>query len=397
MAIPTSEDPLAGFSANEHAILERVPTIPLRRLAAAIVRLKMRLQFTGWLQYVIPVVPATGLGLLGGLVGLAGLPWVGGAFGGLATALFALIVFDIVTVKLRLSPPEPRPRPNTHLDAFEIMRRRRSCRSFQTRAMTDPDREALLDSVARHTAEATLGPSPVRLEFVQAPLTVWPTVNASEFLIAVLPRPYDRRSIIDVGRVLQKVVLDATRLGLGTCWIGPGADPETLAHYLGDRYDPEHDLIIVTCAVGYPSLFAPLFVRTFSRAMRHRHPLEDLFFTDIDRTRPSELGDPAVAPFVPAMEACRWGPSSYNGQTTRAVTHVEGGRLQRVDFCPTTASHYYAPVALGIWCANWEVGCQALGEVGRFVAEPPPDGDVVLPRVDVTWERAERPQHDPLT
>ena len=55
------------------------------------------------------------------------------------------------------------------------MRTRRSCRSFQTRLMDDEDREAVLAAVGQHTAAPTLGPAPVRLEYVRGDLTVWRT------------------------------------------------------------------------------------------------------------------------------------------------------------------------------------------------------------------------------
>lgn len=274
------------------------------------------------------------------------------------------------------------------LDVFELMRARRSCRSFQTRALEDEDRDALLRSVQRHVAAPTFGPSPIRLEYIRAPLTVWPTVNASEFLVAVVPRPYDRRSVIDVGRVLQRVVLDATRRGLGTCWIGPGADHESVEHHLGDRFDPDMDQIICVCGVGYPSRYVPLFIQVFSRQMRHRMPLSDLFFADRALHHPIDVTSGPYAELRRCFEACRWGPSSYNGQTTRGVVHVEDGEVAAIDFLAVTGSRFYAPVAVGIWCANWETGCGALDVEGDFQVQPPPEDQVVAPRWDVTWVSA---------
>jgi hypothetical protein len=60
-------------------------------------------------------------------------------------------------------------------------------------------------------------------------------VGAREFLVALAPHEYDRVSIIDVGRALQKVVLDATRMGVATCCIGPGTDQTDIQNLLGDR------------------------------------------------------------------------------------------------------------------------------------------------------------------
>lgn len=37
-------------------------------------------------------------------------------------------------------------------------------------------------------------------------------------------------AVMDVGHSLQKVVIDATRMRLGTCWIGSGAGQESILH-----------------------------------------------------------------------------------------------------------------------------------------------------------------------
>jgi hypothetical protein len=66
--------------------------------------------------------------------------------------------------------------------------------------------------------------------------------------------------------------------------------------------------------------------------------------------------------------------------------------LKRFDFYATTASRYYAPVAVGIWCANWEMGCEALGIHGHCDVLSP-EGRCVrddqaqpqLPRYDLSW------------
>jgi|GEM_PF-4441569 len=115
-------DPLAGLGPNERALLERLPTATLRRLAATVVRTKMRLQFKGWLQYVLPLGPAAALGLLCGLGLLVGLPRVATGFGCAAVGVLAIALFDVVTVKFRLHPPEGRPARREGLGAFDLMR-----------------------------------------------------------------------------------------------------------------------------------------------------------------------------------------------------------------------------------------------------------------------------------
>ncbi len=375
---------MAGLGANERAILTQIRWRAARRVAVAAVRTKMRLQFTGWLQYLLPAPPILLLAALGGLAWLLGAAWLASALLAAAALLLLVATFDIITSKLKLRLPERRPPSLDALAPFDLLRARRSCRSFQTRPMSDADREALLAAVETQRAVPPIGATTPRLEYIAAPLTVWPTVNASEFLVAIVPKAYDRAAVIDVGRTLQRVVMDATRMGLGTCWIGPGADHESVIAHLGDRFDPAADHIICVCAVGYRSRYIPLAIRLFNLRMSSRRlPLSELFFADSALERAIDVSAPPYKRFAGSYEACRWAPSSYNGQTTRAAILTSPERhVSEVRFLTTTASRYYAPVALGIWCANWELGCEALARPGAF--ELIRTGDA-LPRHDVTW------------
>ena len=373
---------------------------PPRSLKTALWALKTRLQFTGWLQYMPNALAVVVFGALAGLgaviASLSSAPasWLVGLPLGLASVLALNLVFDVVTVKFELRPREPLPPRREALDAFDLMRARVACRSFQARELTSEHRQELLTEAARFAApEHQIGTGPVRFEYIAARLTVWPVVGAREFLVAIAPKTYDRAAVVDVGRSLQKVVHHATRMGLATCWIGPGADHASILHHLGPRFDVERDHIICVCAIGYRSRFKPAALRLIQTIQRRRKPLGELFFADSALRRPIDPAAPPFAEFGRCYEVCQWAPSSFNGQPTRAAAIADArGRVARVDFYASTASRFYAPVALGIWLANWELGCEALGLAGHFEAldsrtrglsEEPE-----LPHYDISWIRA---------
>jgi nitroreductase len=362
----------------------------------ALWKLKVRLQFSGWLQYLVHAIVVLVMLLLAGLGWLIGywpvvLVWLPL---GIAAVLFVPLIGTILIVKYGLHPTESLPAKKTSLGAFDLMRGRRSCRSFQWRKLTSEHHAELMEAVGTNSQPGRqLGHRPIRFEYIAAPLTVWPVVGAHEFLVALAPHEYDRLSVIDIGRSLQKVVLHAARMGLATCWIGPGADQKSIIQHLGDRFDPARDHVICVCAIGYESMFKPLFIRVIQRFQHKRLPLSELFFADPSFTIPLETGAEPFNAYGRCYEVCQWSPSSFNSQTTRcaAVTERIEDRdtLTRFDFCASTGSRYYAPVALGIWCANWETGCEALGQPGHF-AVLPPDARAVenapdLPRYDVSW------------
>lgn len=178
--------PSAGATRRRRTVLERF------------VAVKTRLQFTGWLQYLPTVAVALLLLAAAGITALAigwhplgvGIPLF---LGGVLAAISAV---DVVTLKGGIRPAERRPPRRDDLDAFELMRSRRSCRSFQRRLLSDTDRADLLTSVGVHTrSDVLIGKAQVRLEYVQATLTVWPAVGATEFLVAVAPAEYAGRRL----------------------------------------------------------------------------------------------------------------------------------------------------------------------------------------------------------
>jgi hypothetical protein len=393
-----------NLSPEEQAVLEGARTPILRDIFTRIWRIKLRLQFTGWLQYIPFALSALAFFIIAAFAHLLGIVRAAGAFALIGTLLLVILIFDLVTVKFRIRFHERLPKRNDDLGMFDLMRARRSCRSFQTRKLRPADYNELMEYVRLHSSSPTIGKSPVRFEYISAPLSVWPTVNATEFLVAIAPSQYDRLAVIDVGRSLQKIVMDATRMGLGTCWIGPGADQTSIARDLGARFDPQKDHIICVCAIGYKSCYIPMFLRIFNLQFHRRLPLSSLFFADSHFKQPLNVEAYPFNRFGRTYEICQWSPSSYNGQTTRCaaglepngaqkVEHGEGDpRLARFDFYAATDSRYFAAVAVGIWCANWEMGCEALGIEGHIAVlsaeqRGVQDGETCpqLPRYDLSW------------
>ena len=141
----------------------------------ALWRLKVRLQFSGWLQYVIHAVWILIMLILAGIGWLIGywpmllfwLPLAIAAFLGIA------LVGTIVIVKYGLHPTERIPASKTDLDAFDLMRSRHSCRSFQSRNLSQEHHAELIEAVRIHSQlDRQLGRLPIRFEYVAAPLTV---------------------------------------------------------------------------------------------------------------------------------------------------------------------------------------------------------------------------------
>ena len=360
------QDTYSKLGANEKTIVDKIRNNTLKSVFLGIIGLKLKLQWKGWLQYLIPTPIILSLLLIAFTTYLLGAIYIYYGFAILAMLLSIRVLFDIVTVKYKFRFPESKPQRRDNQNVFDLMRLRHSCRSYQIKKLTEGDFKELMESVKKHLAEPKFSNEKIRFEYISAPIRVWPTVNATEFLVAIALKEYNRLAVMDVGRTLQKIVINATRMGLGTCWIGPGADHKSIASQLGGKFNPKKENIICVCAIGYESKYIPLFIKAFSNRMRKRLPIEAIFFSDYKMNKPIDIHNNPYRIFQRTYESCQYAPSSYNGQTTRAVVIANDNVIKRIDFFAMTTSMYYAAVASGIWCANWEMGCEELEIEGEF-------------------------------
>jgi nitroreductase len=147
--------------------------------------------------------------------------------------------------------------------------------------------------------------------------------NAPHLLVGVLPEESEPARV-DLGYVLEQVVLEATRLGLGTCWITGTYDPGRAADAV--KLEPG-EVAAAVCALGYPTDegFGRLHTRIIRRLARgqKRKPLTEIIFSKRWGVPWSpQDADPTL---VTILEHARLAPSAANSQPWRFV--VDADRL----------------------------------------------------------------------
>ena len=104
--------------------------------------------------------------------------------------------------------------------------------------------------------------------------------NAPHLLVGVMEEDSEEARI-DLGYVLEQVVLEATRLGLGTCWITGSYDAERAGSALELTSD---EVAAAVCALGYPTerTLGSLHTRLVRRLARgqKRKPLNEIVFSE---------------------------------------------------------------------------------------------------------------------
>jgi nitroreductase len=252
-------------------------------------------------------------------------------------------------------------------DVLTAIRQRTSVRSYGDRPASPPLLERLLD-LSRTTAHLTDTPPRVALvdgvEQTQRVLTYMIgsyglVRNPPHLLVGILPQESDVARL-DLGYVLEQVVLEATRLGLGTCWITGSYDAQQAGSSVGLATG---EVAAAVCALGYPAQdawgrFHSRTVRRLARGHR-RKPLTDIVFAG--RWGVRWLLDGTAPMLTAALDHARLAPSAVNRQPWRFIIRPDDVALALVRPEPIDGGIVMAHMALasaalgyrGTWQVRW--------------------------------------------
>lgn len=212
------------------------------------------------------------------------------------------------------------------MDVMGRIRQRRSVRSYDGRGVGKEVTERLRHFFAGHAA----GPfgTTVRFELLDLgsvsprelrSLGTYGMIRGASLFILGAVRDIPGAQV-DLGYCLEKVILEATDMGLGSCWMGGTFRRSSFARWMRLADD---ELLPVITPLGYPAenkTVQDRLVHTGSRS-RRRKPWHELFFAGGDK-RP--LTEDEAGCYRNALEAVRLGPSALNCQPWRIVRDREG-------------------------------------------------------------------------
>ncbi|MBQ8928385.1 MAG: nitroreductase [Oscillospiraceae bacterium] len=198
------------------------------------------------------------------------------------------------------------------MDTMELIRTRKSVRTFDGRAVTDADREKLTQYLTTIT-----NPYDIPVEFVLLDAKVHglssPVIQGEQLYITGKV-PKGAHCAEAFGFSFEQLVLYAWSLGIGTTWIAGTMKREVFEREAGVL---ESELMPCVSPLGYPAQkrsIKELGMRTAIKADK-RIKDEGLFF-DGDLSAPLSTEDPLIRD---ALEAVRLAPSAVNKQPWRIV------------------------------------------------------------------------------
>ena len=203
----------------------------------------------------------------------------------------------------------------------QLVKQRFSCRSYLSQPMEEQTRRKL----AEYAASLQTGPfgARMRFELVAAREQEQKTLKnlgtygfikgATGFIIGVIQD--DDKNLEDFGYLMENIILFATDIGLGTCWLGGTFTKSSFS----ERVSPHPgELIPAVSAVGYCAKKAHrlgTLIRNRAGA-DHRLSWEKLFF---DSRFGVPLSRKQAGDYATALDMVRWGPSASNKQPWRVI------------------------------------------------------------------------------
>ncbi|TCL61793.1 putative nitroreductase [Hydrogenispora ethanolica] len=257
-----------------------------------------------------------------------------------------------------------------------IIKRRGSVRTYDGRQLPEEIKAEL-----RRICTAADGPfaERVRIEFIEK-ITLGPAVKlgtygviqgAPSFLAAAVQK--GDRPLEQLGFVFEKVILEATALGLGTCWLGGSFSRGDFARAMALA---ENEFIPIVSPVGYKKERRRLvdsLIRATAGSSR-RKPWSELFFhQDFDRS----LTEAEAGEYAEALEMVRLAPSASNKQPWRIVKDRAG-----LHFYEKHAAGYASMgfdmqrIDLGIAMCHLQLAAAERGLAGRWVSQAPGIGEI---------------------
>jgi len=275
----------------------------------------------------------------------------------------------------------------------ETIAARKSCRSYDSQALQELHRNQL-ETAVRNDSTDHLG-RPVSLKLIERESTpesassggaeklgTYGVVKGAVlFLAGSFPR--NDPKIESYGYAFEKIVLKATELGIGSCWLAGTLDRGAFGRALGLRDDAFMPAI---SPLGYPADKRFFMDKVFRFAAGSDKRLAwDELFSDADGGKP--LTAETAGAYAKALEAVRWAPSASNKQPWR-ISRLGGGYRFFVKRTPGYGKPFSFDLQrsdIGIAMCHFELSARAAGLQGRWAYEDSPLRKIEEAEYIISW------------
>lgn len=204
--------------------------------------------------------------------------------------------------------------------AIELIKMRTSVRSFDESEIKNLDLKKLEDYIeeinkqTRIKARFTLTAQVDKDDKTAKKLGTYGIISgANSFIVGILDK--SEKDSLEFGYLFEKIILFATDLGLGTCWLGGTFNKSSFEKNLNLK---ENEFIPIVSPVGIkkekPTILDS-FMRTAAGSNK-RKPWNELFF---EENTTKHLDETTAGLYVTPIEMVRLAPSASNKQPWRII------------------------------------------------------------------------------
>jgi len=250
-----------------------------------------------------------------------------------------------------------------------IMRARHSVRTYQPFPVPNDDKAVLVETmrtVSEDGQRFAWFERPPGDTLVERLGTYGVIKGAHTFLVGVLPKgaKEEREVALQFGWRFEQVILKATELGLGTCWLGGTFNPNTFARDINLQANEQ---IVMVSPVGFAA-DSKHFIDELSTQIADsssRLPWDSIFFS---RYLEQALSEEEAGAFAQPLEMVRLAPSAVNTQPWRVMRDARGFHFYGLDvrYYGITRNDFLRNNDMGIAMSHFALACRGSQLEGKW-------------------------------
>jgi len=255
-----------------------------------------------------------------------------------------------------------------------LIQKRVSCRTYADTPVEENLRSELESlAAAKHTGPFGNNPEFQIINLDMSDPAKWKNLgtygvikNARLFLAGKVKK--GSKAVEDYGYCMESLILKATALGLGTCWLAGTLSAGGFTRAVNLQ---KNELLPAVSPIGYPAQKKSLTEKIFrwSAGSDRRKPWPLIFFTGNFST---PLTSQQAGKYFEALENVRFAPSACNRQPWRILQDTTANAfhfyLQRA-FGYKLRDVYIQDIDMGIAMNHFEITLRELGIEGQWIIE----------------------------
>lgn len=248
----------------------------------------------------------------------------------------------------------------------ETIKARSSIRTYQSRPLSADDRQKITEAIEAVRENPFSNATRIRIidtvdgEETRRLGTYGMIKGAQTFLGIAVEK--GESAMESVGFVFEQLVLYATHLGLGTCWMGGTFNREDFTEPM---HVGENEFFPIISPIGYPAEKRRMIEKIVRKAGKadKRKPWEALFF---DENFDTPLSKEKIGAYAFPLEMLRLAPSAVNKQPWRILVKDGAFHFLEAKDAKDDAPYDIHKIDVGIAACHFQLAAEEKSLSGKF-------------------------------